>query len=153
MPCGVFKDRMDISENSCSLVARNKTNEFSWTTKGHASNTYIISKSKEYTLCKEEKGRVRDVTHCHTHLGYIYKNTPLSRVTCHAPPLTIAKEPFCKFTIFFFIVYFANPKDTSFYFHKHIPTFEKAITGWLQTSRLLPAGTLKMLKKYLYIIL
>ena len=89
-------------------MARNKTNEFSWTTKGHASNTYIISKSKEYTLCKEEKGRVRD---------------------SHAPPYTISKEPFCKFAIFFFIVYLTTPKDTFFNFHEHIPTFEKAITG------------------------
>ena len=34
---------MDISENSCLLVVPQKTNELLWITKGHASNTYIIT--------------------------------------------------------------------------------------------------------------
>ena len=44
---------MNISENSCSLVVLNKTNEFSWTTKGHAGNTYIIAYFYSHTELTE----------------------------------------------------------------------------------------------------
>ncbi len=46
MPCWVFKTEWILECKLVPIVIPNKTNELSWTTKGHASNTYIIAMKK-----------------------------------------------------------------------------------------------------------